>query len=62
MANYKTYIHFVLIQKLRIMNPICSINQAIKHFKGDLIRVSQYCKDRGISITDKALKARLKSL
>ena len=52
----------MLIQKRRIMNPICSINQAIKHLKGDLIRVSQYCKDRGISITDKALKARLKSL
>jgi len=44
------------------MNNVCSINQAIKHFKGDLIRVSRYCKDRGISISDKALRARSKSL
>lgn len=44
------------------MNPICSINQAIKLFKGDLQRVSQYCKERGISISEKALEARLRSL
>lgn len=44
------------------MNPICSINQAIKHFKGDLKSVRQYFKSKGVNISDKALQARLKSL
>ena len=44
------------------MNPICSINQAIKQFKGDLKRISAYCKERGINISQKALEARIKSL
>ena len=35
------------------MNPICSINQAIKQFKGDLKRISAYCKERGIKISQK---------
>lgn len=43
------------------MNPICSINQAIKQFKGDLSRVSAYCKERGILISQSALEARIKS-
>jgi hypothetical protein len=44
------------------MNPICRINQAIKLFKGDLKRIALYCKEHGISISDKALEARIKSL
>jgi hypothetical protein len=44
------------------MKKVCSINQAIKLFKGDLHKVRQYCKERGISISEKALTARLKSL
>jgi len=44
------------------MKKVCSINQAIKLFKGDLKRVSLYCKEKGISISVKALEARLKSL
>lgn len=44
------------------MNPICSINQAIKHFKGDLNSVRMYFKSKGINISDEALEARLKSL
>ena len=44
------------------MLTVCSINQAIKLFKGDLFRVRQYCKDKGISISEKALQARVKSL
>lgn len=48
--------------KTNIMRKVCSINQAIKLFKGDLSRVKQYCKDKGISISEKALQARLKSL
>lgn len=43
------------------MKPICSINQAIKQFKGDLNRISEYCKERGILISHKALEARIKS-
>ena len=41
------------------MNPICSINQAIKQFKGDLKRISAYCKERGIKISQKALRREL---
>lgn len=44
------------------MDQICSINQAIKHFKGDLKSVRQYFESKGINISDKALKARLKFL
>ena len=44
------------------MNPICSINQAIKQFKGDLKRILAFCKERGIKISQKALEARIKSL
>ena len=51
----------VLILKRSIMNPICSINQAIKQFKGDLKRISAYCKERGIKISQKALEVRIKS-
>ena len=43
------------------MNPICRINQAIKQFKGDLSRISEYCKQRGILISREALEARIKS-
>lgn len=50
------------MQKERIMNPICSISQAIKHFKGDLQRVREFCKQKGIIISDSALRARVRSL
>lgn len=41
---------------------VCSVNQAIKLFKGDLEKVKEYCKSKGISITQDALEARLKTL
>lgn len=44
------------------MKPICSINQAIKHFKGDLERIYEFCKMHEIITSRKALKARIKSL
>jgi len=50
------------MQKIAIMNPICSISQAINHFKGDLNQIRQFCKEKGIVISEKALLARLKSL
>jgi hypothetical protein len=43
------------------MKPICSINQAIKDFKGDLERIYGFCKMRGIMISRRALEARIKS-
>ena len=50
------------MQKIEIMNPICSIRQAIKHFKGDLSRVREFCKEKGIVISENALQARVRSL
>ena len=44
------------------MKRICSINQAIKLFKGDLPNVKNYLLERGIRISDKVLRERLKTL
>lgn len=44
------------------MKRICSINQAIKLFKGDLPKVENYLLERGIRISDKVLRKRLKTL
>ena len=38
------------------MKPICSINRAIKHFKGDLEHIYEFCNMYGIVISRKALK------
>jgi len=44
------------------MKRICSINRAIKLFKGDLPKVKNYLLERGIRISDKVLRERLKTL
>jgi hypothetical protein len=44
------------------MKRICSINQAIKLFKGDLPKVKNHLLNRGIRISDKVLRERLKTL
>ena len=44
------------------MKRVCSINQAIKLFKGDLPKVKNYLLERGIRISEKVLRERLKTL
>lgn len=44
------------------MKRMCSINQAIKLFKGDLPKVKNYLLERGIRISDKVLRERLKTM
>ena len=44
------------------MKRICCINQAIKLFKGDLSKVKNHFLERGIRISDKVLRERLKTL
>jgi hypothetical protein len=51
-----------LTLKLNVMLNVCSLNQAIKLFKGDATKVKAYCKEKGITISSKALEARLKTL
>ena len=44
------------------MKRICRINQAIKLFKGDLPNVKNHLLERGIRISDKVMRERLKTM
>jgi len=44
------------------MKRMCSIKQAIKLFKGDLPKVKNHLLERGIRISDKVLRERLKTM
>ena len=44
------------------MKHMFSINQAIKLFKGDLPKVKNHLLERGIRISDKVLRERLKTM